>query len=347
MKNRFLNLSPNYTFENNIKESKYDFLDDMISENCGTLYEAELIISENDDLMCTSNVEVSLVEAMYKQIGTLKVLTERNNIKKNKNIIKRCKKISESTKSAIAHTVKSYIESANSIYENDKNMYEKYFNALNLEGALDNFIGISHTIIPSELSKSIIESTIDISGIESLVENIDMENIEEDINHISRILEMIFKDNYNKSEIVCDIVEEVYKPTDKEIFSYINVMESDTYGIDFVVSNAKTLLESINIITENIVNNIEKANDKEAYQLYKLESSLCKTVLDGFKRFKNLTIRENAALRKILILSGKHAVKNSNNINESKRQQELVELSISEASDMYVFDKFTSDEYYS
>ena len=37
----------------------------------------------------------------------------------------------------------------------------------------------------------------------------------------------------------------------------------------------------------------------------------------------------------------------SNNINESKRQQELVELSISEASDMYVFDKFTSDEYYS
>ena len=57
-------------------------------------------------------------------------------------------------------------------------MYEKYFNALNLEGALDNFIGISHTIIPSELSKSIIESTIDISGIESLVENINMENIE-------------------------------------------------------------------------------------------------------------------------------------------------------------------------
>ena len=106
MKNRFLNLSPNYTSENNIKESKYDFLDDMISENCGTLYEAELIISENDDLMCTSNIEVSLVEAMYKQIGTLKVLTERNNIKKNKNIIKRCKKISESTKSAIAHTVK-------------------------------------------------------------------------------------------------------------------------------------------------------------------------------------------------------------------------------------------------
>ena len=129
MKNRFLNLSPNYTSENNIKESKYDFLDDMISENCGTLYEAELIISENDDLMCTSNVEVSLVEAMYKQIGTLKVLTERNNIKKNKNIIKRLEDRNIELLNDIPQTSKYYKELKQAI---DNNYVEKFYLSLKL-----------------------------------------------------------------------------------------------------------------------------------------------------------------------------------------------------------------------
>jgi hypothetical protein len=250
--------------------------------------------------------------------STVNLDIERSRYDKIRSDINR---IFENTISSIAYDTNNFINNFKTFLENDK-LYEKYSSSIPLEeGSINEYDYLSDILNIDNLKNIYKES----------VNNIDIDYsdaINEDRNNLlSKIDDVLESQSYIPD---VDLVHRIYECNN----IIINNIKESVYKF---ITDIKELNEesysdnSINVYSENVDND----SVHNLYYVYDLSSSILKEALDRINIYKDLVIREISDARKALIYNGYK----SKGLEES-----CIASSLIRSSDMYVYDKFFSQE---
>ncbi|MBR6289293.1 MAG: hypothetical protein IKR19_08160 [Acholeplasmatales bacterium] len=331
-----------------IDEAVNDLDSISIEESFSGLLESSINITALSDKFDTALIESEFLSVSREKelaaIGEEVSLTEQKeeNEKKSTASKEHINKVIAGAKSSIEQAAAKLATKAEALLKSDKAIYDKYLPYIDKKH-LEGFPGIKNFAFPnaktsiaakavsiSDISKAAISAA---NKIKSAKSKEDIDKAVAEFNTFATEANKKFLDSVSKSLEK----SENWIPGSTEIgfikkFAEGNITKK---SIAVNMASAKKLLETTGnkIIATAIELGGTEFGAYSEKKLIEIANKLSKYSTQRFKAYKDLTVREIAAVRKAVIICGKYGMKKSS-VNES-----VIE-NICESSDIHVFEYF-------
>lgn len=338
-----------------IEQTSYD-------PDFGNLMEVSNMIAEVDQMMFESLLQADFIsvtnESVMLEAEAEEANAQGNEVKKNK-IIQKITQIIDTVIEAIKKAASNFIVKVTSIIKGDKKLVEKYKNLT--ADKLNGWKGIPNFAFPKPVSAEFVmkDTGFQIMDIWTKFEKVYLdpdtttrEQFDEAANKALEAVKMGKYENKSSDEsYMARFFEEkkdAFVPDNNQLAKAIKKIAN----ADDVLKNVKNIAAKIIADLKTIKKNTQKSNRSlekyrtelqvyAANKTYTVISSICKYANRTLSMITNLTARQFAAYRKVVILAGRYASKGDKKqetTNEAALLEEAFCDAIAESSDTYVFE---------
>lgn len=295
-------------------------------------------INESDDITETEEEKLKAIEE--KRSSMVKSFSSR--IRDNINSIKRI-------------SAKANDEAINMAIE-DRKTFKNFIPALRDKNNLEGFIGIKDFCFPGEkyaaCVDSIINSTDAVVSLHKkymgyLAQASTIDSIKNYYKLFCNQITSEIDDKIDERCSKCIKKADRWKPTLKDISmmnKFINNPSAITCSIADGCKHATSNLAKVGNNAVFIFKRVSAESDIDIVRMnymYRCTSIANRKIASMFYNFKDFTIREIAAYRKSIMITGKYANDKKNKKERSVKEWALIENTMSTTSDLYVFEKLS------
>lgn len=336
----------------------------------GSLMEVSNMIAEADQMMFETLLQADFISVTNESV-MLEAEAEEANMKgnevKKEGILSKIKQIIDTVIEAIKKAVSNFIAKISSIIKNDKKLVEKYKSILTSD-KLSGWKGISKFRCPKDIDavsamKNYAAGIKDIwTEFESKVANSkSREEVDDaarkalDLTHVDYSKEGEKNARNNMTDLFFEKEEENFTPSAAQISDALKKLTNANEILKNVKQIAAKSIADLKSIKQSVHSSLKKrreAHEIEIYvanKAYTVISAVCKYANKQLSFVTNLTARQFAAYRKLVLLAGRYASKgkefnvSSSNLpavvrNEAAMLEEAFYDAIAESSDTYVFE---------